>query len=79
MFTFSRPDARSSHVHTDLVGPCPLSLDQCYLLMCIDRFIRWPESIPLPGIIFKPVVNNSFLHWVASGGVLRYITIDRGQ
>ena len=45
--TFTIPDARFDIVHIELVGPLPPSKGFTYLFMCIDRFTRWPEAIPL--------------------------------
>ena len=41
--TFATPDARSDHIHLDLVGPFPISAGFCYLLTCINRFTRSPK------------------------------------
>ena len=47
MSTFANPNTRFNHVHVDLVDPLPLSQGCWYLLMCVDRFTQWPETIPV--------------------------------
>nr|VZI30928.1 unnamed protein product [Spirometra erinaceieuropaei] len=75
--TFSGPGARFSHVHLDIVGPLPLSNGCSYLLICVDRFTRWPEAIPLPGIAAPAVVKALLSRWVVILGAPSTITIDR--
>ena len=48
--SFLPPDARFAHVHIDIVGPLPSSTGSRYLLMMIDRFTRWPDTVPIPAI-----------------------------
>nr|VZI36105.1 unnamed protein product [Spirometra erinaceieuropaei] len=76
--TFPGPGARFSHVHLDIVGPLPLSNGCSYLLTCVDRFIRWPEAIPLPDIAAPTVVKTFLSRWVAIFGAPSTITTDRG-
>nr|VZH95967.1 unnamed protein product [Spirometra erinaceieuropaei] len=45
--SFPGPGARSSHVHLDIVGALPLSTGCSYLLTCVYRFTRWPETVLL--------------------------------
>ncbi len=35
-----------SHLHVDIVGPLPPSLDMTYIITIIDRQIRWPKTVP---------------------------------
>nr|VZI49866.1 unnamed protein product [Spirometra erinaceieuropaei] len=76
--TFPGPGSRFSHVHLDIVGPLPQSNGCSYLLTCVDRFTRWPEAIPLPGIAAPTVVKAFLSRGVAIFGALSTITTDRG-
>nr|VZI02841.1 unnamed protein product [Spirometra erinaceieuropaei] len=76
--TFPTPDARFSHIHLDIVGPLPLSNGCSYLLTCVDRSTRWPESIPLPDVAAPTVVKAFLSRWVAIFGAPSIITTDCG-
>ena len=45
--SFPLPDSHFDHVHIDIIGPLPVSNNECYLLTCVDCFTRWPEAIPI--------------------------------
>ena len=73
-----QPPHRFDPVHIDLVVSL-LSIHGCkYLLMCIDRFTRWPEVIPLPDIQATTVVAAFVNIWISRFGVHGTITTDRG-
>nr|VZI47766.1 unnamed protein product [Spirometra erinaceieuropaei] len=72
------PDARFNHVHLDVVGPAPPSNGYAHLLTCVDRYTRWPESIPLPNVQAETIVKAFVSRWVAIFGAPSMITTDRG-
>nr|VZH92775.1 unnamed protein product [Spirometra erinaceieuropaei] len=75
--TFPTPNARSSHVHLNIVGPLPLSNGCSYQLTCVDRFNRWPEAIPLPDAAAPTVVKAFLGRRVVIFGAPSTITTDR--
>jgi hypothetical protein len=68
--TLSTSDARFDTVHLDIVGPL---LHLKGLHICIDRFTRWPEAIPIPKIRAESVAEA----FVRSQGLVP--TTDRGH
>ena len=79
MLSFKPPDARFDVVHVDIVGPLPPSQGYKYLLMCVDRFTRWPEACPLMDITAESVASAFVLGWIARFGVLSTVITDRGR
>ncbi|VDL97940.1 unnamed protein product [Schistocephalus solidus] len=79
---FPGPGARFSYVHLDIVGSLPPSDGCSHLLTCVDRFTRWPEAIPLPGVSASTVVKAFHSHWVAIFGappLSRLIMVPRSN
>ncbi|GBO08309.1 Transposon Tf2-11 polyprotein [Araneus ventricosus] len=76
--TFSLPDARFTHIHIDIVGPLPPSEGQIYLLTIIDRFSRWPETIPIPDMRAKTICRAIFHTWISRFGCPSVVTSDQG-
>ncbi|GFX44728.1 transposon Ty3-I Gag-Pol polyprotein [Trichonephila clavipes] len=52
---------RFQHFHVDLIGPFPPSHGFTFLLTFIDRYIRWPEVIPVSDISPEVVTKVSSL------------------
>ena len=77
--TFSTPDARFDHVHIDIVGPLPPSNGQMYILTCVDRFTRWPVTIPISDITAETIAQTFVTHWIAQVGVPSTVITDRGR
>ncbi|BHF74297.1 hypothetical protein SprV_0501738200 [Sparganum proliferum] len=76
--TYASPDARFGHVHLDVVGPLPLSNGFTHPLICIDRYTRWAEAIPLPNAQAETIVKVFVSRWVAMFGAPSTVTTDRG-
>nr|VZI19460.1 unnamed protein product [Spirometra erinaceieuropaei] len=75
--TFPSPDAQFNHMHLDVVGPLPPSNGYTHLL-CVDRYTRWPEAIPLPNVQAETTVKAFVSRWVAIFGASSMITTDKG-
>ncbi|VDN38879.1 unnamed protein product [Dibothriocephalus latus] len=76
--TFPGQSERFSHIHLGIIGPLSLSNGGFYLLTYADRFIRWPEAIPLPNMEATTVVKAFLSRWDAIYGATSTITTDRG-
>ena len=72
------PGARFRSLHVDFVGPLPVGQGMTYLFTIIDRFIRWPEVIPIPDAQTSTCATAFLSNWIARFGVPTDITSDRG-
>ena len=75
--TFNNPDARFSHIHIDLVGPMPMCQDYQYLLTVVDRFSRWPTTVPIKDILTNTVAKTVLKEWISTFGIPQVIVTDR--
>jgi len=77
--SFAPPERRFGHIHIDLVGPLPPSNGCKYLLTCVDRFTRWPESWPIDNMSTYAVAVTLTTQWIARFGVPDIVTTDQGR
>ena len=77
--SFNLPSARFSHVPVDLVWQLPVSSGFRYCLKAIDRYIRWPEAVPLLDITAEAVTKAFVSVCVARFGCPQQITAEQGR
>lgn len=71
---------RFSHIHVDIVGPLPTSIqDYRYLVTIIDRQTGWPEAYPTKDITAETVAKVIFEGWIARFGCPVKLTSDQGR
>ena len=73
------PATKFAHVHVDLVGPLPMSVEgHTHLLTVVDRFTRWPEVFPMRSTTTEACADAFALHWAVRYGVPHTITTECG-
>ena len=72
------PSERFQTVNVDILS-LPNSCGFSYLLMCIDRFSRWPECIPMRDIRTQTVIDAFNLGYVSRFGPPKKLITDRGS
>ena len=77
--SFPVPSSRFEHLHVDIVGPFPPSRGYTYLFTVIDRFTRWPETIPMADCTAQTCAQAFLSGWIAGFGVPTSVTSDRGR
>ena len=73
------PSERFHSINVDILGPLEYSHGFNYILMCIDRFSRWPECIPVKDIRSETIINAFINGWISRYGVPNCIITDRGS
>lgn len=48
-------------------------------MICVDRYIRWPEVFPIANIEAATVARKLYMGWIARFGVPLRITTDQGR
>ncbi|GBN44508.1 Retrovirus-related Pol polyprotein from transposon 412 [Araneus ventricosus] len=75
---FVPPSARFDHVHIDRVGPLPPYEGFRYCLICVDRFSKWPEAVPLVDISANTIATAFYSGWISRFGPALRLTTDQG-
>ncbi|GBM86441.1 hypothetical protein AVEN_108453-1 [Araneus ventricosus] len=77
--TFSKPDARFSHIHLDFIGRLPFSEAKQYCLTIKDRFTTWSEAIPTSDMSSDTIEQALVNGWKSRLGTPVTITTDNGR
>ena len=76
---FATPDGRFDSIHVDIVGLLPSSRGTSYSFTIVDRFMRWPEAIPMSDGTALSCARALLENWLPRFGVHTDITSDRGR
>jgi transposase InsO family protein len=73
------PQHRLSHIHVDLVGSLPTSVEGFrYLFTLIDRSTHWVKAVPIKNIMAVDSADAFITAWMSRFWVPANLTSDRG-
>ena len=70
--------SRFEHIHVDVVGLLPSSQGFTHLFTIVDRYLRWPEVIPIADTSANSLCMALLYGWVVRHGLPSVISSDRG-
>ena len=76
---FATPDGRFDSIHVDIVGLFPSSRGTSYSFTIVDRFMRWPEAIPMSDGTALSCARALLENGLPRFGVPTDIMSDRGR
>lgn len=69
--SFKAPEARSAHVHLDLVAHLPYSNGYHNLLSCVERCTGLPGTVPYKNITAETMTSALAERWEETSPVLQ--------
>ena len=76
--TLHPPQGRFTFVNVDITGPLGMSRDYNYLLVIVDRFLRFMNAVPMVGFSAQECTDAFIRHWVAWVDCPHQLFTDRG-
>ena len=79
LYKFTLPKSRLDSIHIDIVGLLPHSFGHNYIFTIINRFICWPEAIPMVNISAESCSKALLSGWLSHISLAKDIISDRRQ